>query len=220
MTPSPVPTTKIAGRKLREIREGLGLRMADVESESVRLSKLFGNSRLVFHTSALSEMEARGRPPSLHRAYVLSLIYEVDLQGILALYGLPDLKPNYSNEARKLRLIEQEIDSLRQRRCEQCGQPFTVPYPACATRFCSRKCAGIHRSALGGRPIEKRLRRAVARGIPYKTIAESLQISRQTLHTILTQLGISRPLPRTKHRIKTSAASKPKAALSSASASS
>jgi transcriptional regulator with XRE-family HTH domain len=199
--------TKIAGQKLREIREQLGLRMSDVESESQRLSKLFGKSRLIFHTSALSEMETKGRPPSLHRAYVLSLIYEIGLPQILSLYGLPDMKLRYSNKALELRKQRtQEAESRRRRRCEHCGKEFAVGFPSMATRFCSSSCRGSSRSARSRIAVEQKLRKAVAKGTSYLQIAESLQIGKSTVYRLARQLGLAVRDRKSKHRNSTSRA--------------
>ena len=195
------PEIKKAGRKLRALREKLGLRMADVESESQRLARLFGKSRLIFHTSALSEMEVKGRPPSLHRAYVLSLIYETDVKQIFSLYGLPDLTPRYINEAAKLRQQRaQEARLKRQRICEYCGKEFEVRFPSVQAKFCSTACVSSARLSKTGKRLEHKLRKAYAEGTSVSKLAKATGLSRTTIYNLANRMRLQPGKPKKSRR--------------------
>ena len=81
-------TVLSAGRKLREVREQIGLTLRDVEIASTALSHARGIEEFVINPSRLSDIETKGVVPSIYRIYVLSVIYRTDFTELLKLYGV------------------------------------------------------------------------------------------------------------------------------------
>lgn len=77
-----------AGRKLRELREQVGLTLRDVEIASTTLSESRGIEDFVVNPSRLSDIETKGVIPSIYRLYVLSVLYRSDFIEMLKLYGI------------------------------------------------------------------------------------------------------------------------------------
>jgi transcriptional regulator with XRE-family HTH domain len=77
-----------AGLQLRAIREKLGLTVRDVETASCRIAARKGNEDFALSISRVSEIEAKGNLPSIHRLYSLSVIYRHDLRELMAIYGV------------------------------------------------------------------------------------------------------------------------------------
>jgi transcriptional regulator with XRE-family HTH domain len=77
-----------AGRKLRELREQIGLTLRDVEIASTSLAESRGIEDFVINPSRLSDIETKGVIPSIYRLYVLSVIYRADFTELLRLYGV------------------------------------------------------------------------------------------------------------------------------------
>ncbi len=77
-----------AGKKLREMREHLGLTLRDVEISSTSLAESRGIEEFVINPSRLSDIETKGVIPSIYRLYVLSVIYRADFTELLKLYGV------------------------------------------------------------------------------------------------------------------------------------
>jgi transcriptional regulator with XRE-family HTH domain len=77
-----------AGRKLRELREKIGLTLRDVEVASITLADTRGIEEFVINPSRLSDIETKGVIPSIYRLYVLSVIYRADYGELLKLYGV------------------------------------------------------------------------------------------------------------------------------------
>ena len=77
-----------AGRKLRELREQIGLTLRDVEIASTSLSESRGIEDFVINPSRLSDIETKGVIPSIYRLYVLSVLYRSDFTELLKLYGI------------------------------------------------------------------------------------------------------------------------------------
>jgi transcriptional regulator with XRE-family HTH domain len=77
-----------AGRKLRELREKIGLTLRDVEVASITLADTRGIEEFVINPSRLSDVETKGVIPSIYRLYVLSVIYRADYGELLKLYGV------------------------------------------------------------------------------------------------------------------------------------
>jgi transcriptional regulator with XRE-family HTH domain len=77
-----------AGRKLRELREQIGMTLRDVEEASTRLAEVRGIEDYVMNPSRLSDIETKGVVPSIYRLYALSVIYRADFAEILKLYGV------------------------------------------------------------------------------------------------------------------------------------
>lgn len=81
-------TVTSAGKKLREIREQIGLTLRDVEIASTALSEARSIEEFVINPSRLSDIETKGVVPSIYRIYVLSVIYRTDFTNLLKLYGV------------------------------------------------------------------------------------------------------------------------------------
>ncbi|HEV2990390.1 MAG TPA: hypothetical protein VG759_18270 [Candidatus Angelobacter sp.] len=81
-------TVLSAGRKLREVREQIGLTLRDVEIASTALSQARGIEEFIINPSRLSDIETKGVVPSIYRIYVLSVIYRTDFTELLKLYGV------------------------------------------------------------------------------------------------------------------------------------
>ena len=77
-----------AGKKLRELREQIGLTLRDVEVASIALAESRGMEEFVVNPSRLSDVETKGVIPSIYRLYSLSVIYRADFAELLKLYGV------------------------------------------------------------------------------------------------------------------------------------
>lgn len=77
-----------AGKKLRELREQIGLTLRDVEVASTHLAEARGIEEFIINPSRLSDIETKGVVPSIYRLYVLSVIYRADFAELLKLYGV------------------------------------------------------------------------------------------------------------------------------------
>jgi len=77
-----------AGKKLRDLREHMGLTLRDVELSSTSLAESRGIEEFVINPSRLSDIETKGVIPSIYRLYVLSVIYRSDFTELLRLYGV------------------------------------------------------------------------------------------------------------------------------------
>jgi transcriptional regulator with XRE-family HTH domain len=77
-----------AGRRLRELREQIGLTLRDVEVASTALAESRGIEDFIINPSRLSDIETKGVIPSIYRLYVLSVIYRADFAELLRLYGI------------------------------------------------------------------------------------------------------------------------------------
>ncbi len=76
------------GKRLRQVREQLGLTVRDVEAASSRLAKKRGNSAFSIPLSRLSDIENKEVIPSIYRVYSLAAIYRREVREILAWYGV------------------------------------------------------------------------------------------------------------------------------------
>jgi len=97
-----------AGKRLRELREQLGLTLRDVELASTSLANTRGIDEFIVNPSRLSDIETKGVVPSIYRLYVLSVLYRTEFADLLKLYGV-DLNAsvadfNVGNPARTHRL--------------------------------------------------------------------------------------------------------------------
>ncbi|HEU4416662.1 MAG TPA: helix-turn-helix transcriptional regulator [Candidatus Angelobacter sp.] len=77
-----------AGKKLRELREQMGLTLRDVEIASTSLAESRGIEEFIINPSRLSDIETKGVIPSIYRLYVLSVIYRADFAELLKLFGV------------------------------------------------------------------------------------------------------------------------------------
>ncbi len=76
------------GKKLRRLREDLGLTLRDVHRASLRLASKYRNSRLILSPGRLSMIETRNEVPSIFRLFALATIYHRDIKELLTIYGL------------------------------------------------------------------------------------------------------------------------------------
>ena len=76
------------GKRLRLLRDQLGLTVRDVEASSGRLATKHGNSAHSIPGSRLSDIENKGVVPSIYRVYSLAVIYRRDIREILAWYAI------------------------------------------------------------------------------------------------------------------------------------
>ena len=76
------------GKRLRLLREQLGLTVRDVEAASGRLAAKRGNSAHAIPLSRLSDIENKGVVPSIYRIYSLAVTYRRDIREILDWYGM------------------------------------------------------------------------------------------------------------------------------------
>ena len=83
-----VDTVLSAGKKLRELREQIGLTLRDVEVASTSLADARGIEEFIINPSRLSDIETKGVVPSIYRLYVLAVIYRADFAELLKLYGV------------------------------------------------------------------------------------------------------------------------------------
>ena len=77
-----------AGRRLRDLRDRLGLTLRAVEEASTDLAAAYENSEFTVPPSRLSDIETKGVLPSIYRLHALALIYKVQWEEILAWYGI------------------------------------------------------------------------------------------------------------------------------------
>jgi transcriptional regulator with XRE-family HTH domain len=77
------------GLRLKNIREGLGLRYRDVAHAANIIAKRRKSSDFAIGLSRLADIENRGVMPSLHRLYSLCAIYRIDFEEVLEWYGVP-----------------------------------------------------------------------------------------------------------------------------------
>lgn len=86
---SPASIAVVAGRKLRDLRERLGLTLREVEDASNLLADAYQNPEFAIPPSRLSDIETKGILPSLYRVHSLALIYRIGREELLAWYGIP-----------------------------------------------------------------------------------------------------------------------------------
>jgi len=84
-----MPTTpRIAGKRLRALRESLGLSLSDVERLTRELAAVRHNPRLRVPKGTLSDVATKSRTPSMHCIYALSRAYGCDVRKQMGFYGL------------------------------------------------------------------------------------------------------------------------------------
>ena len=86
---SPDSIAVAGGKKLRDLRERLGLTLRSVEDASTRLAEAYGNPEYLIPPSRLSDIETKGILPSVYRVHALSLIYRISREELLSWYGIP-----------------------------------------------------------------------------------------------------------------------------------
>jgi len=76
------------GRRLRELRQRLGLTVRDVQRASEKLASKHRNPNLLINKARLSDIESKGVLPNLYKLYALAAIYKQSLGDLLSLYGV------------------------------------------------------------------------------------------------------------------------------------
>lgn len=79
------------GKRLRDLRERLGLTLRAVEDASNLLVQAYENPEFSIPPSRLSDIETKGILPSIYRVHALALIYRTRREEILSWYGIPNL---------------------------------------------------------------------------------------------------------------------------------
>jgi transcriptional regulator with XRE-family HTH domain len=85
----------LAGRRLREIRDGLGMTLKNVEEQSRRIVALQQDSYYLITAGRLSQIENSNTLPGLYKLATLSIIYKLPLTEMFRIYGveIPSLEP-------------------------------------------------------------------------------------------------------------------------------
>ena len=79
---------KSAGRKLRQVRQELGITIFQIVKDSQKLAVRYHDRHLVIWTSTLYTIEAGVHLPTVYQLYALSVIYGRSVSDILSFYGL------------------------------------------------------------------------------------------------------------------------------------
>jgi transcriptional regulator with XRE-family HTH domain len=77
-----------AGQKLKHARTVLKLTFRDVEELSQKLAARHGNDEFAIALSRLADIENKGMVPTIYRLYTLCAIYRLNLEDVLAWYGV------------------------------------------------------------------------------------------------------------------------------------
>jgi len=78
----------LAGRRLREIRESLGLTLKNVEDQSRQIVAVQEDSYYLITAGRLSQIENSNSLPGLHKLATLSFIYKLPLTEMFHIYGV------------------------------------------------------------------------------------------------------------------------------------
>ena len=81
-------TPRTAGKRLRSLRESLGLSLSEVERLTGGLAAVRHNPRLRVPKSRLCEIETAERTPGIHCLYALARAYGCDVRKLMGFYGL------------------------------------------------------------------------------------------------------------------------------------
>ena len=84
------------GRRLREVRESLGLTLRDVARQSARTAVEHGDSRFKLSATTLFCIETKGQVPTLHRLHSLTCAYGLELPQVLAWYLEDETRTDYN----------------------------------------------------------------------------------------------------------------------------
>jgi hypothetical protein len=76
------------GQQLKKIREKLLLKYRDVSEASQRIARQHDNSEFVVGLSRLADIENKGTVPSIYRLYSLGVIYGVEMNYLLEIFGV------------------------------------------------------------------------------------------------------------------------------------
>ncbi len=73
-------------RPMLQVRRNLKLTLRDVAEQSAQIATDRRNGRFRVSLRKLSEMEKRSRPPTIHQACTLALLYNVPICEVLSWY--------------------------------------------------------------------------------------------------------------------------------------
>ena len=79
----------LAGLKLRQVRERLGLTYREVETANYELASVRGRPDFILHISRLADIENHNVVPSLHKLYTLAALYHLDVFELFAWFDVP-----------------------------------------------------------------------------------------------------------------------------------
>src|SRR4051812_28843565 len=77
------------GEKLKHVRERLKLTYRDVEKASQQIAQRRSSDEFAIALSRLADIENKGTVPTMFRLYSLCAIYRLNLEEVLAWYGVP-----------------------------------------------------------------------------------------------------------------------------------
>jgi transcriptional regulator with XRE-family HTH domain len=86
----------VAGLRLRQVRERLGLTYRDVERASFEIAGRRGRPEFIIHISRLADIENHGVVPGLHKIYTLSIVYRLNPVEVCEWYDVP-LKEHFAD---------------------------------------------------------------------------------------------------------------------------
>jgi hypothetical protein len=76
------------GQELKRIREKLLLKYRDVAEASQRIARQYSNPEFAIGLSRLADIENKATVPSIYRLYSLCVIYGLELNHVLAMFGV------------------------------------------------------------------------------------------------------------------------------------
>jgi transcriptional regulator with XRE-family HTH domain len=76
------------GKNLRQVRERLRLKYRDIEEASQRIAARHKNNEFSIGLSRLADIEHKGTIPSVYRLFSLAVIYGLDYNTLLTMYGI------------------------------------------------------------------------------------------------------------------------------------
>lgn len=106
------------GRRLRELRESLGLTLRDVEIASRAIAEARGLEEFIIYPSRLTDIETKGIVPGLYRLYILSVLYRTDLTDVLKMYGV-DLEASTADRQASQLSTEAALQTVRPLNAEE-----------------------------------------------------------------------------------------------------
>jgi transcriptional regulator with XRE-family HTH domain len=83
------PRQNEPGQKIKKIREKLLLKYRDVAEASQIIAHRYGNAEFAIGLSRLADIENKGTVPSIYRMYSLGAIYGMEMNRLLAIFGVP-----------------------------------------------------------------------------------------------------------------------------------
>ena len=115
------------GERLKSIRKDLGISARQVERYSRQIAKAEGSAKFCISNAWLSEIEAKGRVPSVQKLYSLSVICRINFVDLLHLFGI-DL------ERIGLRQLELRLPKTHLARLEVYNEHRTTTFPVQLSR--------------------------------------------------------------------------------------